>query len=218
MTSLHTSARASDPHVVARAMTRYRLAPLIGWGAIAAGMALLASFFWQAGVFNALVPKPPVAPSVVDNPEQGAASTANVTGFDKDNQPYTFSSETALQDKTEPHKVHLTVVSGRFQRNSGEVITLAANGGLYDTDAKTLDLDGKVHIVSEGRFTADMDRAHVDTTTKKMTSDTPVTVVFGSGTINANGLEITDDGKNILFKDRVRAKFMSQPGEGDGKP
>ena len=199
-------------------MARYRLAPLIGWGAGAAGVALVASFFWQAGVFNALAPKPPVAPTVVENPAQGAATTANVTGFDKENQPYTFSSETALQDKTEPHKVHLTGVSGRFQRNSGEIITLASNGGLYDTDAKTLDLEGKVHIVSEGRFTADMDRAHVDTTTKKMTSDTPVTVVFGSGTINANGLEITDDGKNILFKDRVRAKFMSQPGEGDGKP
>jgi len=198
-------------------MARYRLAPLIGWGAIAAGLALIASFFWQAGVFNALVPKPPVAPTVVENPTQGVATTATVTGFDKENQPYSFSSKTALQDKTEPHKVHLTEVSGRFQRNSGEIITLASNGGLYDTDAKTLDLAGNVHIVSEGRFIADMDRAHVDTTTKKMTSDTPVTVVFGSGTINANGLEITDDGKNILFKDRVRAKFMSQPSEGDGK-
>ncbi len=214
---MHTSARTSDSALVSRAMTRYRLAPFIGWGAIAAGLALMASFFWQAGVFNALVPKPPAAPVVVDNPEQGAATTATVTGFDKQNQPYSFSSKTALQDKTEPHKVHLTVVAGRFRRNSGEIITLAANGGLYDTDAKTLDLDGKVHIVSEGRFTADMDRAHVDTTTKKMTSDTAVVVVFGSGTINANGLEITDDGKNILFKDRVRAKFINKPSEGDGK-
>lgn len=217
MTSLHTSAGTGNQQVLSRAMARHRLAPLIGWGAILGALALAASFFWQAGVFNALVPKPPIAPVVVDNPEQGAATTATVTGFDKENQPYTFSSETALQDKTEPHKVHLTTVSGRFQRNGGEVITLAANGGLYDTDAKTLDLAGKVHIVSEGRFTADMDRAHVDTTTKKMTSDTPVTVVFGSGTINANGLEITDDGKNILFKDRVRAKFVSQPSKGDGK-
>lgn len=215
---MHTSARTSDSEAVARAMTRYRLAPFIGWGALVAGLALVGSFFWQAGVFNALVPKPPVAPIVVDNPEQGAATTATVTGFDKENQPYTFSSKTALQDKTEPHKVHLSGVSGRFQRNSGETITLAANGGLYDTDAKTLDLEGKVHIVSEGRFTADMERAHVDTTTKKMTSNTPVTVVFGVSTINANGLEITDDGKNILFKDRVRAKFISQASEGDGKP
>ena len=199
-------------------MARYRLAPIIGGASIIAGLALIGSFFWQAGVFNALIPKPPVAPSVVANPEQGLASTATVTGFDKENQPYSFSSDTALQDKTEPHKVHLTGVSGHFLRNSGETITLAANGGLYDTDAKTLDLEGAVHIVSIGRFTADMDRAHVDTTTKKMTSDTPVKVIFGSGTINANGLEITDDGKNILFKDRVRAKFISQPGEGDGKP
>jgi len=198
-------------------MSRYRLAPIIGWLALAGGIALLASFFWQAGLFNSLMPKPPAQPVVVANPEQGAANTASVTGFDKDNQPYSFTSETALQDKTEPHKVHLTGVAGRFQRNSGETITLGANGGLYDTDAKTLDLEGAVRIVSVGRFTADMERAHVDTTTKKMTSDKPVTVVFGSGTINANGLEITDDGKSILFKDRVRAKFKGQPGEGDGK-
>jgi lipopolysaccharide export system protein LptC len=199
-------------------MARYRLAPLIGWGATLAGLALIAIFVWQAGLFNALMPKPPATPTTVDNPEQGTATSANVTGFDKDNQPYTFSSKTALQDKTLPNKVHLTGVSGTLKRNSGEVVTLVANGGLYDTDVKTLELEGAVHIVSEGRFTADMERAHVDTNSKKMTSDSPVTVTFGSGTIQANGLEITNDGKNILFHDRVRARFEGQPGEGDGKP
>ena len=53
---------------------------------------------------------------------------------------------------------------------------------------------------------------------KTMTSNSPVNVTFGTGTIQANGLEINNDGKNILFHDRVRAKFQGQPGEGDGKP
>ena len=86
------------------------------------------------------------------------------------------------------------------------------------TDIKTLDLAGAVRIESQGRFVAEMESAHVDTTSKKMTSDSPVFVTFGSGTIQANGLEITNDGKNILFHDRVRAKFQGTPGEGDGKP
>jgi LPS export ABC transporter protein LptC len=215
---LHTSRRASDPDAVSRAVARNRLAPLIGWGAILATLALIAVFVWQAGLFNALMPRAPATPETIDNPEQGAATSANVTGFDKDNQPYTFSSKTALQDKVLPNKVHLTDVSGTFKRNSGEVVTLAANGGLYDTDIKTLDLAGAVRIESEGRFVAEMESAHVDTTSKKMTSDSAVVVTFGSGTIQANGLEITNDGKNILFHDRVRAKFQGTPGEGDGKP
>ncbi len=215
--SLHTSL-VHQPDAVSRAMARNRLAPIIGWGAVLAGVFLFGAFVWQAGLFNALMPKPPATPETIDNPEQGAANSANVTGFDKDNQPYTFSSKTALQDKTLPNKVHLTGVSGNFKRNSGEVVTLVANGGLYVTDIKTLDLQGAVRIVSEGRFTAEMERAHVDTTSKKMTSDSPVLVTFGSGTIHANGLEITNDGKNILFHDRVRARFEGQPGQGDGKP
>lgn len=134
---MHTSLRASHPDAVSRAMARNRLAPLIGWGAILATLALVAVFVWQAGLFNALMPRAPATPETIDNPEQGAATSANVTGFDKDNQPYTFSSKTALQDKVLPNKVHLTDVSGTFKRNSGEVVTLVANGGLYDTDIRT---------------------------------------------------------------------------------
>jgi lipopolysaccharide export system protein LptC len=199
-------------------MARHRWAPYVSWAAIAAGLLLFVIFVLQAGLFEMLMPKPPAPPEVIAHPEQLAASGTSVTGFDKDKQPYTFSSKTALQDKDMPHRIHLTDISGNFRRNSGEVLTLVAQAGLYDSDVKTLDLDGAVRIVSEGRFTAEMERAHVDTISKKMTSDSPVKVVMASGTIQANGLEITNDGKNILFHDRVRAKFVTQPGQGDGKP
>jgi lipopolysaccharide export system protein LptC len=49
-------------------------------------------------------------------------------------------------------------------------------------------------------------------------SDTPVTVTFSSGSVSANGMQITDDGERILFLNGVRARFEAPQAEGDVKP
>ena len=70
-----------------------------------------------------------------------------------------------------------------------------------------LDLEGNVTIVEKDRFTATMDKAHVVVEEKKLTSDVPVDVQFTSGSIQANGVQITDDGRHILFLNGVKARF-----------
>jgi lipopolysaccharide export system protein LptC len=124
----------------------------------------------------------------------------------------------ARQDEKSPDRVFLTTVAGIFKRGSGDTFKLTANSGLYNTTAKELDLEGNVTLVSEGRFTARMAKAHVVVADKKLTSNTPVTVDLGSSHIDANGLEITDNGKKILFSNGVRAKFRAKGQLGDGKP
>jgi hypothetical protein len=52
-----------------------------------------------------------------------------------------------------------------------------------------------VVINSAGRFTARMDKAHVIIQEKRLTSAVPVAVDLSNGTINANGVEISNDGK-----------------------
>ncbi len=54
-----------------------------------------------------------------------------------------------------------------------------------------------------------MDKAHVVVEEKKLTSDAPVAVTLADGTIEANGLEITNDGKTILFLNGVKARFAA---------
>ena len=45
-----------------------------------------------------------------------------------------------------------------------------------------------------------------------------MTATFGSGTVNANGMQITDDGARILFLNGVKARFTAAEGKGDDNP
>ena len=46
----------------------------------------------------------------------------------------------------------------------------------------------------------------------------PVSVTFTTGTVNANAMQITDDGARILFLNGVKARFTAPEGKGDTNP
>ena len=202
----------------ATSVTRYQFARAVSIGSFCLALGLVAAFVYQAGLFQALVPRPVEPGPQAPLPGQTTVSDSHATGFDRENQPYDVNALAARQDEKKPDQVYLTTVAGIFKRGSGDTFKITANSGLYNTTVKELDLEGDVTLVSEGRFTARMAKAHVVVADKKLTSNTPVTVDLGSGHIDANGLEITDNGKKILFLNGVRAKFRAKGQLGDGKP
>jgi len=201
-----------------RANRRARLARFIGWLAAALALGFFAVFLIQAGFFAALLPKPPTPPVEVENPEQVTSSGATLAGFDREHQPYEVRAESGYQDKDKPNLVHLEKVAATFRKTTGEIYNVMANRALYDTKVKELELSGDVEIVEPGRFTARLQRAHVVVEEKKLTSDAAVSVTLADGWIEAHGLEISDDGRAILFLNGVRARFGSAARQGDGGP
>lgn len=200
-----------------RALRWSRLSRWASWAALALGLSFIVAFLAQAGLFGALVPAdPPVLPDVT--PDQVSAVESTVDGMDSENQPYRVTAKRGWQDDATPHLVHLETVTGNFRKAAGSEYTLNAATGLYDTEKKTLDLQGNVRLVQKDRFTATMDKAHVVVQEKKMTSEVPVDVDFGSGTVRANGMQITDDGNRILFLNGVKAVFNPAPAKGATEP
>ncbi len=198
-----------------RAAARSRMAPYIS-GAFALIVLLLAGIFlYQAGTFTNK-PKPGDVPSLP--PDQVTVTDSTITGLDKQQKPYSISARTAVQDKEKPNFINLDEVTGATNRSNGDAITFQSRKGLYNSDVKTLDLETDVVIKSEGRFTARMDKAHVVVAEKRLTSNVPVAVELSTGTINANGVEITNDGNNILFLNGVKAHFESSSSKGDSTP
>lgn len=199
----------------ARVAARARLAPYVsaGFGLVLIGLVL--TFLYQIGAF-----KP--APEPVKEPVVPAGhvtvTTSTITGLDSQQRPYSISAKTAIQDKDQPKLIKLDQVSGATNRQNGEAITFQSAKGLYNSDVKTLDLEAEVVVRSEGRFTARMDKAHVIVGEKRLTSDVPVVVEMSNGTINANGVQITNDGNNILFLNGVKAQFGSSNSQGDRIP
>ncbi len=198
----------------AKAAARARMAPYVSAAFGGAVVILIVVFLYQTGSFS---PAPKrVEPTAVSH-DQVTVTDSTITGLDSQNRPYSISARGAVQDKDKPNFINLDEVSGATNGSNGEPITFESRKGLYNSDVKTLDLDTDVVIKSTGRFTARMDKAHVIIGEKRLTSNVPVTVEFSSGTIDANGVEISNEGNNILFLNGVKALFRDTK-TGDSTP
>jgi lipopolysaccharide export system protein LptC len=199
----------------ARAAARSRMAPYFSGAFALVVLLLVGVFLYQAGSFTSK-PKPAEIASLP--PDQITVTDSTITGLDKQQRPYSISARTAVQDKDKPNFITLDEVQGATNRSNGEPITFQSLKGFYNSDVKTLDLHTDVVIKSEGRFTARMDKAHVIVEEKRLTSDVPVAVELTTGTINANGVEISNDGNNVLFLNGVKAHFEKSQSKGDSTP
>ena len=180
-------------------------------------------FVMQIQSFNALAPPAPqTVPADADAgnvpPEEVVVSNARFTGFDKERQPYTVTARTARQDESDMTKVHLSDVGAEMNRKTGSTIAIRSNSALYDSKAKSIDLQGNVEISGLSGLTARMEKARVGLESRALRSEVPVTVVNDEATIAANGLEILDDGKRILFFNGVKATFRGANRKGSSTP
>ena len=180
---------------------------ILNWLAVAATIGLIITFLLQAGAFDALTEKPVVqAPKDVTQ-EKVIVKDSTVKGYDREQQPYTIDAINAAQDPDKPNIIQLQKVTGQLSKPSGQTFTITADNGLYNSRSRTLDLENNVVILSPDRFTARMPTARIILENKELISDDHVVVSLKSGQITANGLRITDDGKNITFLNRVKAKL-----------
>ncbi len=191
---------------------------LVSLACVVVGAGLVGWFFIQAGLFEETV-----APVQSSKAAKGAQISSKesvmlapvFTGFDKNKQPYAVSAKSARRDEANPEIVFLDEVKGELKlRKSGDVVVLTADRGTYSSEAKKLDLTGTVRMISTGKYSAKTDAAKVNLPQKSLRSDSPVNVVFSSGVIDANGVELWDAGERILFFNGVRLHIPEQSKEG----
>jgi lipopolysaccharide export system protein LptC len=200
-----------------RAAWRARLAPYFVYILAIALVVLVGIIAIQAGMFDK--GPAPLEPAPTDLPvDQITVSRTTITSFDTGEMPYSIDANTAVQDREKPNLIQLTTVTGELKRQNGTKITMTSKQGLWDSTKRTLDLEGDVVFDQAGRFNGVMDKAQIAMKDKKVSSQVPVVVKMAGGTINANGMEITNDGNNILFLNGVRAKFTTSGAKGDNSP
>lgn len=199
-----------------RALRNASLARVLSWLAAAIGVGFVLLFLAQAGLFHALMPKQAAAPAPVVEPDRITADSSTVTGIDDERQPYEVKARHGWQDEKTPNLVHLEGPEGKFRRASGGTFTISADIGKYDTETKVLALESNVLLAQDERFTARMAEAQIAVREKKLVSNSKVQAAFGTGgQVDANGMQITDDGARILFLNGVRARFDAASEKGD---
>jgi len=212
--SSHTEAKAGTG-AIRRAVLRARLAPLLTWASIAAVVGFAAVFVLQAGLFAYLVPVTPPAPPTIENPDKITSDNSVITGRDSKDQPYKVTAKRAWQDPDNTKIIHLETMKAVLDQANGSSSTVVSDIAVYDSDTKKADLSGNVVLVRGDGTTARMDSATVYLKDQKLTSSVPVVVTSNDMIVHANGMEITNDGDDILFLNGVKTHFGGPPAKGD---
>lgn len=137
--------------------------------------------------------------------------TPRLSGYRKDNRPYEVTAEAALQEIRNPTQVELQTLTARLQMEREGWVTVNAKTGHFDTQKEQLRLVDDVRITTEGGYDIRMRTADVDFKSGTVVSKEPVKVSLDTTTIDANTLDVKDNGALISFQGRVRAYIPNAP-------
>jgi lipopolysaccharide export system protein LptC len=137
--------------------------------------------------------------------------TPRLTGYRKDNRPYEVNAEAALQDIRNPTEVELVTLTARLQMEREGWVTVNAKTGLFNTQAERLKLIDDVRVRTETGYDIHMQNADIDFKAGTVVSKQPVKVNLGATTVDADSLDVKDNGALIVFDGRVRAVIENAP-------
>jgi lipopolysaccharide export system protein LptC len=135
-------------------------------------------------------------------------ASPKLTGFKNDNRPYEVTASEATQDVRKPNLVQLKDLKARIVTDErGSVARLQAASGVLDTKKEQMRLRNDIVVTTDAGHEVKLRSAFVQFKSGAVASNQPVTVSFGNGTIEAEGLKVTDNGKVMSFEGRVRSVF-----------
>jgi lipopolysaccharide export system protein LptC len=135
-----------------------------------------------------------------------------LTGYRDGTRPYEVTATAALQDVRKPTLIELKEMKGRLALDdAGGLAHLEAISGLFDTQKEQLELREGVYVRTESGQEARLRSASIDFKAGTLASKEPVKVTLPNGTVEADALDLTDNGKVISFIGKVTA--VLQPGD-----
>jgi lipopolysaccharide export system protein LptC len=157
---------------------------------------------------------------------QVTMESPKLTGFRNGSQPYEVTATQATQDVRKPNFVELQDLRARVVTDDkGSAARLRASFGVLDTQKEQMNLRDDVQVHTDSGQQVNLRSAFVDFKAGRVLSEEPVTVTLSNGLIEATGLEVTENGKVMHFKGRVRTTFAngesdpsSPPAAGDSTP
>lgn len=159
-----------------------------------------------------MLAKLPIDPSkLVISGTKVTMEAPRLGGFTRDGRPYDLTARAAAQDLANPGLLELADVHAHVAMQDQSTVELKAASGLYDTRDDLLTLRTDIVITSSAGYSAKLNEAAVDIKKNTIVSDKPVEVKMTSGTVNANHLEVLENGNLIHFDKGVEMNVVPQP-------
>lgn len=179
--------------------------------AIPASIIILLLAIAGAAYFNPFrnLPKLPLDPGkLVLSGTKITMEAPRLAGFTRDDRPYEVTARAAAQDLANPTVLELKDIHARMQTQEKVTVEMQAAVGMYDTKADTLHLMNKILIMSSSGYKGRLSDAVVDVKAGKVVSESPVEIELPNGSLNANRLEMADNGELIRFGGGVQMDLV----------
>lgn len=134
-----------------------------------------------------------------------------LSGFKRDGRSYELNAVSAVQDLKAPNIVDLDQLNARMQTGNDGWANMTGRRGTYDSKAEVLDVEGDVQVRTESGMDAQLKDAHIEFKTGNIVTEKPVTVHLPQGVIDSERMQVTDNGRRLLFEGRVRSVFQNAP-------
>ncbi|MGA0597024.1 LPS export ABC transporter periplasmic protein LptC [Enterovirga sp. CN4-39] len=137
-----------------------------------------------------------------------AMENPRLTGFRQDNRPYEVTAKAAFQDVRKPGLIELKDVNAKLVTDAvGTRASLVSASALFDTAKEHLDLAEPIRITTTRGEEVLLRSASVDIKGGTVLSREAVKISTQNGTIEAEGVEVSDGGRTFFFQGRVRTQF-----------
>jgi lipopolysaccharide export system protein LptC len=186
---------------------------------IPAGIVAIISILLVATFFNPfrLIAAFPIDPGKISlSGTKIVMELPRLNGFTADSRPYEITARAAAQDLTKPDILELKDVSARAELKDGQHVTLTSPNGVYDTKGELLRLNDHITVNSTSGYEAHLSEATVNTASGNIVSENPVELKLPNGLLNANRLEVMENGALILFSGGV--EMTINPDQARGAP
>ncbi len=135
-----------------------------------------------------------------------------MSGFDKNNRPYSMDADRAVQSLT-GGGVDLQGVRAKLTVSEDSTAEIVAAKGFYDQAGQKLRLSNDITVATSDGMRIALGAADVDLKTGSLQGTGPVDILSDNRTIKAGSIAVKDGGAFISFGQRVRMTI--QPPAGD---
>jgi lipopolysaccharide export system protein LptC len=121
------------------------------------------------------------------------------SGYTSDNRPYEVTAQAASQDITKPDIIDLEDIWAKVEMQDKSTVVMTARTGVYNSKIDRLFLSNEIRLNTSTGHTALLHDATIEIKKGSVVSENPVEVAFLRGVLNANQLQIDDQGAVIRF-------------------
>ena len=127
-----------------------------------------------------------------------------LNGFTKQKLPYSLTATRATQNVGTQAIIDLEGINAKLPVASDNVVSVTAAHGIYDRDNNTMNLTSDVSVTTTDGLVAKFKSVFLDMGKGSMKTDNPVDVSRNGSRITADSMSVEDNGKVVVFENRVR--------------